>query len=358
MIAVGRFQKIIFVPLVENVSAGDADSKQNSGTPQAVAKRVFVLDVLRGVAALQVVITHSGSLFTLPEHSLKLTNTLTRYEVPLFLIISGALLIRHGVDKGFPAHRRFKDWSTFWSAKLNRVFAPYFFCCLFIALYYQASLSEAFFWFLSGDAATPYYFIPILFQCYLLFFLFPKFFTARYCLPIAVVLSFADLIARLKFPWLNQTFFCSYFIYFCYGCCHFERISKGRGFAGEYLNSIITLLLLIISFFILMPHEYYNFNFFYSIAVFELLLATLSAFKESRVARIFNYLGTISLWIFLTHFAVIRFLFDYFALKTLPYPEGWLLVSLPMIIFAIPLAVISQRAYESGSLFFKGLLKK
>lgn len=315
----------------------------------AESKRILAIDALRGLAAMQVVMTHIGRLIKVPDNYIRFTNCLTRYEVPLFLIISGALLcnqLQRSTETGNISRPGFRE---FWVPKIKRVFIPYVLCSAFISIYYRASLDEFFGYLIFGDAAVPYYFVAVLFQCYLLIYIFPKYFFSKYCLPAGLLISMLCLFLGIFFLQFMSPFVGAFLAYFCYGCCHQKRIAHGRALGSEDFKSILLLFALMIGVFFVFPNEFNNFGYFYPIAIFEILLKLVSSRSAKPLIPALNYIGSVSLWIFLVHYGVVRIAFDTFNLENLPFIKGTLLLSIPLIAISVILAIACERLYRAAA---------
>lgn len=148
------------------------------GTDPAMRPRLRELDFLRCLAMLGVLMIHVTSTFLDGESRVRLLgmnpafllNQAARFAVPLFVLLSGWSL---GLA-GRPA-----SWAAFWRKKARRFLPPFLLWSLLYAFseagYDPAALLRQFrdgWWrvriFLLGQAAPHLYYIPLLFQFYLL----------------------------------------------------------------------------------------------------------------------------------------------------------------------------------------------
>lgn len=313
----------------------------NDEAPQTQIKRISVLDALKGIAAIQVVITHVGQLISVPEGYIKITNSLTRYEVALFLIISGALLVNQSSQ--VPAYLGSKK---FWLSKIKRIFIPYLICTTMVAIYHKAAWQEFLSWIFLGTAAVPYYFIVVLMQCYLFAFFFPKFFKYKFCMYVGLLVSIASLIVSAIYSIELGAFISGLFVYFCYGGSNAARISAGASLPKNLWAAHFSLLVICLMVFVVLPSEFFNYGYIYAIAIFETLLIILNLPISKTVIKFFGYIGQHSLWIFLIHFAVVKFIFDLFSLQHIDYFSGLLLLAIPMVLLSLIPAIVCSKLYK------------
>lgn len=97
-------------------------------------KRVFYYDALRALAIFGVLARHMTAIFITKIHDISINNLdwmflltlnqLRQFCIPIFVMISGALLVN-------------KDYSvsTFIKKKFNRIFIPYIFWAMILVLF-------------------------------------------------------------------------------------------------------------------------------------------------------------------------------------------------------------------------------
>ncbi|XDD48464.1 acyltransferase family protein [Leptospira sp. WS39.C2] len=122
-------------------------------------------DILRGLAMIGIVMIHIHSYFQFfhPADSFIIKNTLllsnlARFSVPIFILTSAIFL-------------RKKD--GYWNSKVKHLVLPY---TLFSILgywikYEDHTLNEFFLFYILGKVFTPFYFVPLLLQFYLVFYI-------------------------------------------------------------------------------------------------------------------------------------------------------------------------------------------
>ncbi|HSX19261.1 MAG TPA: acyltransferase [Candidatus Saccharimonadales bacterium] len=139
-------------------------------------KRMLELDALKGIAILGVVTIHvvGSSLFTLPylSHGFNIAlivDQLSRISVPIFVAASGYTLSLKYIDRNV-------DIGDFFRRRLFRILPWYFFWAFVIYLFFKSthwvtSLNSDPMWKLLVYGRMDYhlYFVPMIFQLYLLF---------------------------------------------------------------------------------------------------------------------------------------------------------------------------------------------
>jgi probable poly-beta-1,6-N-acetyl-D-glucosamine export protein len=138
-------------------------------------KRDRNLDIVRGLGMIGIVLIHVHSYFTFFHNphetvqifTLNLAN-LSRFSVPVFIFSAGYFC-------------RNKSFLNFWKPKLFTIFIPYFLASLvgYFVKYNNYDLLDFFYRILFGSVFTPFYFIPLLMQFYLLYYVLVRHFTAN-----------------------------------------------------------------------------------------------------------------------------------------------------------------------------------
>lgn len=236
------------------------------------------------------------------EMFLDITNNLMRYAIPFFLIPSGILIAAY-------TPKNINIWQ-YWKSKIIRIFIPYAIVVVFVSLVNGWTFGQFLKSLVLGDALVPFYFVAVLFLCYLFFpyiqrfknsmvLLFASFF-------ISFILTFAHELLHIVF-WVPEfTKYSFFFFYGVYMSNYFfqEKIEKKETFFW------LILIFLYIAIFLVFPDFYYNLRFFYGVAVFNL-----AAIYRKEIANISPMIfdtvisyGKNSLWIFLTHFPIVYFI--------------------------------------------------
>jgi len=283
-------------------------SEQNSSS------RIYFFDFIKGISIIGVVLIHIayfyydfnnyGNFSFYQNYIIKIF----RFAVPFFIISSGFLLSL----KNFSKNSLF----DFYKNKLLRIIVPYFIFCLLIFLLKNNNFNALNFFkeFITGNVSTPYYFISVLFQLYIIYplviFLFNKFNKLK-ILIISFFISFLSSLFLYKFN--SLIFFAPYLIYFVFGIylkyailnTNILEIIQSKKFIK--FNIFIVIFYLLLGLIGLKDH-YSNFQFAYSIALFLIIFAYRN--KIENKFKIISHLGKNSLYIFLSHFFIMEFIFN------------------------------------------------
>ncbi len=281
---------------------------------QFSSSRIYFFDFIKGISIIGVVLIHIayfyydfseyGNFALYQDYIIKIF----RYAVPFFIISSGFLLSLKNFSK--------ENLFNFYKSKLIRLIIPYFIFCLVIFLLKNNNFNILSFLkeFISGGISTPYYFMSILFQLYIIYpliiFLFNKFDKLK-ILIFSFLFSFFSSLFLYKFD--NFVIFAPYLIYFTFGIylkyavlnTEIIKIIQSKKFIN--FNIFIIVLYLLFDLFGLKDH-YSNFQFAYSIALFLVIFS----FKDKieNKFKLLNYLGKNSLYIFLSHFFIMELIFN------------------------------------------------
>lgn len=134
-----------------------------------MTERVSYFDVLRGLAIVGVVATHASSvgafrIDTLDFYINIFWRNIWNFCVPLFICISGYFLAK----KTF---LEINDYKSFVQKQIPRVYSPmlfWSFVWFLLAIAKNASINSEFLKLLTFQSSTPYYFIALIIQYYLL----------------------------------------------------------------------------------------------------------------------------------------------------------------------------------------------
>ena len=225
--------------------------------------RVEELDFLRGISIVGVVVIHVFSSFVyvmnsnpgLGIYGLVLSQW-TRFSVPMFLFVSAAsLTVTHSNDF---------NYSKFLLRRIRIILVPYFIWSL-VFEFNKGNLDSfsipALFNILSdlvqGNAASQYYFIPLVMQFYILYPLFLWISATRRgfagtAILFAVVQVSAILLlttieeSGIKFPHAMEGFFLQWIFYFVLGCLWWSLRQNDEGTNSPLLTGLLLVLALII----------------------------------------------------------------------------------------------------------------
>lgn len=317
VILVPSFRKIFFI-----------DSSEQEKTK--VQERNEVFDFVRGFAIIGIVIIHTDSYFSYfhPHNSeIKITRLLANYfriSVPVF-IFSSALFLKY------------KSSSSYWKPRINKLFIPYFIVAVigyFIRFYpfQNFEISHFILQIFLGRVYEPFYFIPIIFEFYLIYYFFHEWF-GKMGKKISLLFVFSFMLINI---FSNQYFalphskevirwkmvlFTNYAFFFAIGLVGKERFISKIEFMKlfESNKSLIFLVLSVV--------VYNIFIFYYTITdLFQcssrfifypfamcIILIYLGLYLEKRqnkfaisFYKLFVYLGKNSLSIFLLHPVIIH----------------------------------------------------
>lgn len=271
-------------------------------------ERSHFLDTARGIAMLAVIGIHVIRFFyyfnNFDPLFLTLSNNLLRFAISFFFIISGILT---------PA--QFKDIKTilrYYCKKFIALVIPY----LCVTLIYDSAIqknpttiiTDIF----TGNAVLPYYFIIVLFQLFLITPFLTRLAQHTWFVYVSLFVSFLSFLipstwAFSGFPILLQYLF--FFVYGMHSRDYFCTPRHREAYTKRFIPAIIGLIISILCW-VFVPVYSYNIQFIYGISLFLVFYSTYPFFKNAltHVA----YIGTKTLWIYLTHFGIVFVLFTIF----------------------------------------------
>lgn len=301
-------------------------------------KRIVELDYLRCIAILGVIAIHISlyGVFNLNIYYKLfyiLINNLTRFAVPFFIIISGMLLSHKYANKDI-------NYISFIKKRINSIFIPYLFFVLVYYYFFHIACGEPFSmntilkYVISGYVAPQLYFIPLIFQFYILFPIFnniakylnsKKLFINLMAFIIFGIISIYSVYYLHILSWgipliITQSYF------FVFGCILGLNIEK---FQNKYITDKKNLVQIVIFWSIFAAYmfldsiyfktfQFYNnfhFYFYYFGIMGYSILSFILFFKLSNYAhnkKIFcrNMLlniGQYSFGIYLVHYLFVRY---------------------------------------------------
>ncbi|MBF0208915.1 MAG: acyltransferase, partial [Oligoflexia bacterium] len=254
-------------------------------------------------------------------------NNVLRFTIPLFLLCSGILLTPFKLER--------KSIFAFYNKKLLRLIPPYILCT--ILFHYDKPIGKILTLLLTGKGDVPFYFMMVLFQCYfiypfLVFFLglgdkivvgggnpsgkgFRVSFLAALPLMLVLLISLISEVYPYFWFWKDFPLATKYIFPFAYGVYarkFFLNYDRERAAGGLFLWILIMVYYLV---YILVTNDYYyNSRYFFGVATFHLFFYYREALFVRRVSwsKIFSFLGSISLWIFLVHYHVLIYTIELF----------------------------------------------
>ncbi len=284
------------------------------GVPQ---KRIYrpEFDMLKGVAIIAVVVIHSVYFGVGETDSfvamgiLHYFNAIARFAIGAFLLISGFLL-------AVPVQWNFSSLIHFYGKKILRILIPY--GIITYGVWILFGLEISYWWaFLSGSAALPLYFVPLLFQLYMVY-PFLIYIGQRH--PETVL--WGSFICSQIFFWLGGAspyygivFFPAYLYYFMFGIVQKSLLYPSRWQRRAWLEMCVLYAVLHFGFTLALGQENvnndfathtYNSQFLYSVAVSGLLLYWIPRLTAAFPVIQKNLIGVgkLSLWVFLLHYPI------------------------------------------------------
>lgn len=283
--------------------------------------RYIVFDILRGIAILSVVVIHVVYIFLKDKvvddtAFLNAVNASFRFALPIFFITSGLLLK--------PPIKTTVGYFSFLLNKSISLLPAYILVTGILAFIQNLSLNNFFYNVVTGKGAVPLYFVIVLFQLYVIYpFLF-KWAQKRWFVYFSFYLSmFFQFLPSSWYIFDILTAF-PYIFFFVWGIYMREQLLSGT-LRSRWLPWSIMLVFCILVY-TMFPGMYYNMRPFFGLAVMMLLYQLFTSsctFKKSE--QILAWIGSMSLWIFLTHFSLLEFI--------LPYLWKTIVLPIPLLIF-------------------------
>lgn len=292
----------------------------STASAHPLKKRSQKGDILKGIAILGVIGIHVGHVFLVAhgQHNdtifLYTVNNLLRFSLPFFFILSGIFLSLHSSSLSDIAH--------FYWRKIVRIFVPFALCTAIIAEAAGVSLRELGMLLLNGQALTPYYFVVILFQLYVLYPFLQPLRSSRRTLVLTFIFSFFCYLF-LPIDIVGIPFFGRFLFFFFYGMYMCDAfLSNKVGDTQSWTAIAFLYVFIMIAGFFISPslNLFFNVRFFFGLAMFHILWACIPYIKkEPWIARIAERCGRYSLWMYLLHYLVIVYLYQFGLVIQLSY---------------------------------------
>jgi surface polysaccharide O-acyltransferase-like enzyme len=319
-------------------------------------KRLKQIDAIKGISIIAVILIHSCYLIyyqyieTNSIIAINLINNISRFAIPVFLFTSGLLLKPFIWDK--------KYIFNFYFSKFIRIGIPYILVNLVLWQIGYNNSSSLWKLLITGDMAVPFYFIPVLFQLYILYPLLDYMakLSPKYLLLGALMISIISFFIPDTWNLYDFPLFMQYLIFFVYGMLRKDILNnKISNIWGELIIIYLTLQAIFIIPLIYNNTEIsiYRYLYFYN---FQLILGfgfifTMVKYLQSNkfganfIQNIFAPIGKISLWIFLLHFPIQQFLADQLYTDNLNLILYLLQNFILTIIISIPISWILGNVY-------------
>jgi surface polysaccharide O-acyltransferase-like enzyme len=315
--------------------------------------RNLSIDILRGFAMAGIVLIHVHSYFaffhSVSDPAIQITGflaNLSRFGVPVFILVAGY----------FAKPGRFLD---FFPSKVYKIFIPYLLASVigYYVKFEVHEISDFFVRVVTGTVFTPFYFIPLLFQFYILFFLAQRVFQKKWFLLgfliVSLVATILSHIGILTSPWeaIRGIWIFDFLVFFILGI--WIRENKKFDFLKNRFNNKYANILYFGLFLGLSVYAYYMANVLkIMLTNHEIIFSILSIIfwigipLPSILSKYFRHLGEKSLGVFLIHPFLIHFMhsFDPYILGG-PYPA--ILITL-LINTVVPIFIWSFGEWALG----------
>ncbi|PJZ80517.1 acyltransferase family protein [Leptospira meyeri] len=267
-------------------------------------------DLLRGFAMVGIVLIHIHSYFQFfhPNDATVIRTTLffsnlSRFSVPLFILTSAIFL---------------RNKSGYWNSKAKNLLLPYTLASVagYLVKYQNYNLIEFLQFYFLGKVFAPYYFVPLLLQFYLLFYVFEKTLTNRSISKFILFISFLlNLLSNLGFfdtllpKEYHSISILNYLFFFVLGIQIGFSYEDKNNSKKELTLLFGTLTLMFLFFLFLFSYVYLldfkNHHLAYPIIFFLFIWELIPIFSKTLFNWI-SYIGNQSLFIFLLHPFVIH----------------------------------------------------
>jgi surface polysaccharide O-acyltransferase-like enzyme len=261
------------------LNLGNQKAKKNSG--YILKSRDVFFDFVKGIAIIAVVVIHVTHIqrenfyhynqYQFYFYVNNFFNNICRFTIPVFLICSGILLN--------PIKFSLKNIYIFYTRKVFRLLIPYVIICIFLK---RNELSSEFFYdMISGKISTPFYYILVIFECYLIYPFLCLLKEKRFFLYLALSLSLycfldTDTWSLLSVPMVGKYLFP--FIYGFYTREYFLNYKKNDSHFFFWFFIALTFNI----FSICAKARFWNCTYFYGPAIIYLLFHYKETFQNSR----------------------------------------------------------------------------
>ncbi len=290
-------------------------------------KRLQFFDFAKGLAIIAVLIIHviflinqySDNFSTFFLEFAQHVNRLMRFAIPVFFISSGALLFLDDLKK--------ETLKKFYLTKIKRLILPYAvfsFFSTYISFQnfpgFLNYLDTAIYQFFTGTALVPYWFIPVLFQLYLIYPLLwyllvikkvnpEKLLAGSFIFSLLSYFLFSPNFLRWYEYLGGMDFFGAYLFFFVLGMVFkpvfLEQKEKIKFWFDKtkffYFSALILGVYFLMGF--MDPlYKYFNVRLIYGPTVMFLIFYLYQFIKNTQITRFIESVGKQSLYIYLIHF--------------------------------------------------------
>lgn len=272
------------------------------------------IDFLRGIAIIGIILIHIHSYYVFfhsiyepPQLFTLFLANLSRFSVPVFIFSSGYFL----QDKPF---------FEYWKNKILSIFIPYFIVATISLLikFGVQNFFNSFYLVFTGEVMEPYYFIPLLFQLYIIHYFFLRYISNK---PILLVILILSLIVNIysnlqgfSYPWsfyhkISPTNFIFFFIlgYTIRNVFYnYESFTKDKIFMSLVLFFLIISIFYIGNISFVHKKELSNHTIIYPTLMIFFILSI--PYVENNFSKWICSFGQNSIAIFLLHPILIHFM--------------------------------------------------
>ncbi len=284
------------------------------------SSRLQIIDTIRGMSIIAVILIHSCYLLlykynsTLDVIILNFINNISRFAIPVFFFTSGLLLKKFVWNK--------KYIFNFYFSKFIRIGIPYILVNITLWLIGYNNSAPLWKFIITGNMEVPFYFIPVLFQLYILYPVldYMRQISPQYLLLGSLIISVISFFIPPIWALYDFPLFTQYLIFFVYGMLRQDVLNnKISNIWVEliiiylFLQSIFITSMIYINTDINIFRLFYLYN-FQIILGFGFIFTILGYLQSNKpgskfMQYFFAPIGRLSLWIFLLHFPINQILF-------------------------------------------------
>jgi surface polysaccharide O-acyltransferase-like enzyme len=284
------------------------------------SSRLQIIDTIRGMSIIAVILIHSCYLLlykynsTLDVIILNFINNISRFAIPVFFFTSGLLLKKFVWNK--------KYIFNFYFSKFIRIGIPYILVNITLWLIGYNNSTPLWKFIITGNMEVPFYFIPVLFQLYILYPVldYMRQISPQYLLLGSLIISVISFFIPPTWALYDFPLFTQYLIFFVYGMLRQDVLNnKISNIWVEliiiylFLQSIFITSMIYINTDINIFRLFYLYN-FQIILGFGFIFTILGYLQSNKpgskfMQYFFAPIGRLSLWIFLLHFPINQILF-------------------------------------------------
>lgn len=316
---------------------------QNAETPKKSLGRITAFDGVRGVAIIAVILIHVSEILAqtnvgASKYFLDALNTLMRFCIPVFFIASGALLT--------PFIREAGTYRAYLTAKVVRIAVPYILVTAVLTGMQGGGFREFITHSVTGGASVPLYFVLILFQFYVLYPFIERYAHTRFFVIASFGLTLITSFSSSVYFVAGVPLCIPYTFFFVWGI-YMRPLLLAH--VRPNLWPFVWIVCLSVLVYILFPGHYYNIRPYYGVALFMLLFAFFTHSHCAHIKRFFGWLGTFTLWVFLTHYPLLEYVIPKMLMPESPVWAQVVLICLMSVTLSIVFGYICTRAYKAVS---------